>query len=64
MPDLIVDPWERSGPHLGYRLAKPRYSGPNRRWEKYRLWGSQACVPSRRMVRECLARRDHLTEGA
>jgi hypothetical protein len=63
MPDLIMDPWERSEPHLGYRLAKPRYSGPNRRWEKYRLWGSQAYLLSRRMVRECLARWDHLTEG-
>ena len=26
MPDLIADPWERSEPPLGYRLAKPRVS--------------------------------------
>lgn len=63
MPDLISDPWERSEPHLGYRLAKPRYFGPNECWEKFRLWGSQAYLFSRRMVRECLARWDQLTEG-
>ncbi|MDY3554651.1 hypothetical protein R5W24_003777 [Gemmata sp. JC717] len=29
MPDLITSPWERAEPHLCYRLAKPRYVGPN-----------------------------------
>ncbi|HWG41381.1 MAG TPA: hypothetical protein VN688_01250 [Gemmataceae bacterium] len=37
MPDLIVSPWERHERHLGYRLAKPLYSGPNQMWERYRL---------------------------
>ncbi len=30
MPDLIASPWQRQEAHLGYRLAKPLYSGPNR----------------------------------
>jgi hypothetical protein len=63
MPDLIMDPWERGEPHLGYRLARPRYSGPNCRWEKHRLWGCQAYLLSGRLVRECLARWDALTDA-
>lgn len=63
MPDLIADPWEREEPHLGYRLAKPRYAGPNTMWERYRLWGSQAYLFSRAFVRALLERWDTLTEG-
>lgn len=58
VPDVIPDPWERSEPHLGYRVVKPRDCGPNGRWEKYRRWGTEAYVLSRRMVRECLTRPD------
>jgi predicted O-methyltransferase YrrM len=63
MPDLIASPWERHEPHLGYRLAKPLYSGPNRMWEKHRLWGSQACVLSRRFILAALERWDRLNAG-
>src|SRR5262249_36643804 len=31
MPDLIASPWERHEKHLGYRLAKPLYTGPEGR---------------------------------
>ena len=63
IPDLIADPWERSEPHLGYRLARPRYSGPNDHWMKGRLWGSQGYLLSRRLIVEALARWDRLTAG-
>ena len=63
MPDLVADPWERAEPHLGYRLAKPRYSGPNHRWERSRGWGSQGYLLSRRLVLACLERWDRLGEG-
>jgi hypothetical protein len=63
IPDLIADPWERSEPHLGYRLAKPRYAGPNVLWERERLWGSQGYLLSRRIVRAALERWDRLIEG-
>ncbi len=63
VPDLIADPWDRSEPHLGYRLARPRYAGPNRLWERGRIWGSQGYVLSRRLVRAALDRWDRLREG-
>lgn len=63
IPDLIADPWERSEPHLGYRLAKPRYSGPNAQWERHRVWGAQGYLLSRRLVLAALARWDHLADG-
>ena len=31
IPDLIASPWERREPHLGYRKAWPRYTGPQSR---------------------------------
>jgi hypothetical protein len=61
LPDLIADPWERAEPHLGYRLAKPRIVGPNRLWEKHRLWGVQGIVYSRRLLQATLARWDQLS---
>ena len=63
MPDLLYSPWERQEPALGYRLAKPNYSGPNRTWEKFRLWGSQGYLLSRRLVKACLERWDRLKDG-
>jgi hypothetical protein len=63
IPDLIADPWERSEPHLGYRLAKPRYTGPNALWERERIWGCQGCLLSRRFVCAALDRWDRLIEG-
>jgi hypothetical protein len=60
MPDLVADPWERAEPHLGYRTAKPRYSGPNALWERARVWGAQALVLSRRLVLAALDRWDLL----
>ncbi|HEY1190970.1 MAG TPA: class I SAM-dependent methyltransferase, partial [Gemmata sp.] len=63
VPDLLADPWERSEPHLGYRLAKPRYAGPNALWERHRVWGSQGYLLSRRLVRAALDRWDRLREG-
>ena len=63
MPDLICDPWEREEPHLGYRLAHSRYDGPNTRWEKFRLWGSQAYLISRKLLLAMLERWDSLLEG-
>jgi hypothetical protein len=63
LPDLIEKPWQRQERHLGYRLAKPRYSGPNRLWEVRRIWGSQAYVLSRRFLRAALERWDRLNEG-
>lgn len=63
MPDLIRDPWDREEPHLGYRLSRPLYSGPNRLWTKHRLWGSQAYLLSRRLVLAALERWDRLKEG-
>ena len=63
MPDLIAAPWERTEPGLGYRLAKPLYSGPNRLWEKHRVWGAQGYALSRRFVLAALDRWDRLKEG-
>ncbi len=48
VPDTIHDPWARTCPELGYRLARPALTtGPNAQWQKARLWGSQAYVFSR-----------------
>jgi hypothetical protein len=63
IPDLIDKPWQRQEKHLGYRLAKPMYAGPNRLWERSRIWGSQAYVLSRRFLRAALERWDRLKEG-
>jgi len=63
LPDLIADPWDRAEPHLGYRVAKPRYTGPNALWEKHRLWGTQGCLFSGRFVRDAVARWDSLGEA-
>jgi hypothetical protein len=63
MPDLIVSPWQRQERHLGYRLAKPLYAGPNQLWERHRIWGSQGYVLSRRFLRAALERWDRLSEG-
>jgi hypothetical protein len=63
LPDLIEKPWQRQEPHLGYRLTKPLYAGPNKLWERYRIWGSQAYVLSRRFLRAALERWDRLKEG-
>ena len=63
MPDLVADPWQRQEPHLGYRLARPRYGGPNKMWQKYRVWGSQAYVLSRLLILAALERWDRLKEG-
>lgn len=50
VPDVVADPWERTEPHLGYRLARPLYSAPPADWMKRRLWGSQAYCLSRRLL--------------
>ena len=63
MPDLIFSPWERQEPHLGYRLAKPLYSGPNYMWEKHRIWGAQTYVLSRRFILAAVERWDRLAES-
>ena len=63
MPDLVHNPWERTEAHLGYRLAHPRYGGPNRLWEKFRVWGSQAYLLSARFIQAALERWDQLKEG-
>ncbi|HEY7154088.1 MAG TPA: hypothetical protein VH575_09050, partial [Gemmataceae bacterium] len=63
MPDLIVSPWLRHERHLGYRLAKPLYAGPNQLWQRYRIWGSQGYVLSRRFLRAALERWERLKEG-
>jgi protein-L-isoaspartate O-methyltransferase len=63
IPDLIADPWQRQELHLGYRLAKPRYAGPNALWERNRIWGSQGCLLSRRLLIAALERWDRLVEG-
>lgn len=48
VPDTIQDPWVRTCPELGYRLARPALAtGPQDQWQKARLWGSQAYVFSR-----------------
>ena len=62
IPDLIQTPWERREPRLGYRLAKPLYSGPNDTWQKFRVWGSQGYLLSRRFILAALARWDGLTD--
>jgi hypothetical protein len=61
LPDLVADPWERTEAHLGYRLARPRYTGPDDGWEKHRLWGAQGYCLSARLVRAALERWDRLT---
>ena len=63
LPDLIQTPWLRREPHLGYRLARPLYAGPNDNWVKFRVWGSQAYLLSRRLVLTLLDRWDDLAEG-
>jgi hypothetical protein len=63
MPDLIASPWERHEAHLGYRLAKPLYAGPERTWTKSRLWGAQGYVLSRRFILKALERWDSLKGG-
>lgn len=63
IPDLIAEPWERFEPHLGYRLARPRYSGPNQLWERSRVYGTQGVLLSRRFVLAALERWDRLVEG-
>jgi predicted RNA methylase len=63
MPDLIASPWDRAEVPLGYRLARPLYSGPNRLWEKHRIWGSQGYALSRRLVLAALERWQRLAEG-
>jgi hypothetical protein len=63
MPDLIAAPWERAEPHLGYRLAKPLYAGPNALWEKHRVWGSQGYCLSRQFLRAAADRWDRLRDG-
>ena len=60
IPDLFADPWERHETALGYRLAKPRYGGPDRLWEKHRVWGVQGILFSRRLLLETIARWDRL----
>ena len=62
MPDLVADPWECSEPHLGYRLAKPRYSGANALWERGRVWGAQGLLLSRRFI-QAWPRWNRLREG-
>lgn len=55
VPDTIQDPWARACPELGYRLARPALvTGPNHRWQKARLWGSQGYVFSRGGLRVML----------
>lgn len=63
IPDLIGDAWERREPHLGYRLARPRYAGPNQLWERSRVYGTQGVLLSRRFVLAALERWDRLVEG-
>jgi protein-L-isoaspartate O-methyltransferase len=63
MPDLIASPWQRHELHLGYRLAKPLYTGPDRTWTKCRLWGAQGYVLSRRFILAALKCWDDLKGG-
>jgi len=63
LPDTIADPWNVPEPHLGYRLARPRFMGANRLWTRTRVWGSQALVLSRRLVRAAIDTWDRFTEG-
>ncbi|MDY3561841.1 class I SAM-dependent methyltransferase [Gemmata sp. JC673] len=64
IPDTIQNPWARRCPELGYRLARPDLAnGPNWRWQKARLWGSQAYVLSRGALEIMLDRWDHHTGG-
>jgi hypothetical protein len=63
MPDLIASPWQRPETHLGYRLARPLYAGPDRTWTKFRLWGAQGYVLSRRFILAALKRWDSLKGG-
>jgi hypothetical protein len=63
LPDLIASPWQREETHLGYRLAKPLYAGPDRIWTKFRLWGAQGYVLSRRFIVEALKSWDSLKGG-
>lgn len=63
IPDLIADPWERQERHLSYRLARPRFVGPDRHWEQCRVWGAQAYLLSRRFVSAAVARWGQLSGG-
>jgi protein-L-isoaspartate O-methyltransferase len=63
LPDLIASPWQRQEEHLGYRLTKPLYAGPDRIWTKFRLWGAQGYVLSRRFILEALKSWDSLKGG-
>ena len=63
LPDLIQTPWSRREPHLGYRLARPLYAGPNATWAKFRVWGCQAMLLSRRLVLAAVGKWDALPEG-
>ncbi|MCE9563255.1 MAG: class I SAM-dependent methyltransferase [Planctomycetes bacterium] len=63
LPDLIADPWERREAHLGYRLARPRYSGSSVRWTRNRVWGTQGLLLSRRLVLAALQRWDRFPDG-
>ena len=63
IPDLIASPWARREPHLGYRKAKPLYTGPNKGWEKHRLWGSQGLLLSRRFLIAAVERWDQFEQG-
>lgn len=63
IPDLIASPWDRLSSHLGYRLAKPLYAGPDKLWQQNRIWGSQALLLSRRFIQAALSRWDHLVMG-
>jgi predicted O-methyltransferase YrrM len=60
---LIASPWQRQETHLGYRLAKSLYAGPDRTWTKFRLWGAQGYVLSRRFILAALERWDSLKGG-
>lgn len=64
VPDTIQDPWVRSCPELGYRLARPALAtGPHAQWQKARLWGSQAYVFSRGGLEAMLDGWDQHTGG-
>jgi hypothetical protein len=63
MPDLVAGPWERTEAQLAYRLARPRYTGPDEAWEKHRVWGSQGYCLSARLVKAALAAWDRMVEG-
>ncbi|HEY1187494.1 MAG TPA: class I SAM-dependent methyltransferase [Gemmata sp.] len=64
VPDTIQEPWARTCPELGYRIARPALvTGPHDRWQKARLWGSQAYLFSRGGLGVMLDRWDRHTGG-